>query len=403
MESTQIKSDFPIFQAHPELVYLDNAATTHKPRCVVDAMYRFYTAENASINRGLYQLGAQASRKYQAVREQLAGFLGASSRRELVYTSGTTDSINLVAQSFLLPRLQPGDEVLVTAMEHHANLIPWQEVCRQSGAQLIIAPVNEKGELDMKAFTALVGPQTKFIAVVHVSNSLGTINPIKKIIDLAHGQAQAVPVLVDAAQSAAYYPLDVQDLDCDFLVFSGHKVFGPTGIGVLFGKLAHLEQMRAIRFGGDMIERVTYQETTFAQAPRRFEAGTANIAGVIGLGAALAYLQNLDRSAILQQLAGLRDQATEALQSIDQLKIIGTARNKSAIVSFVLEEIHPHDIASFLGASSIAIRAGHHCTQPLMDAWGLPGTVRASFSIYNTAEDIDRLVEAVKEVQVFFM
>lgn len=231
---------------------------------------------------------------------------------------------------------------------------------------------------------------------------MGTINPIKEIIELAHNQAVTIPVLVDAAQSAAYYSLDVQDLDCDFLVFSGHKVFGPTGIGVLYGKLAHLEQMQAIRFGGDMIERVTYQKATYAQAPRRFEAGTTNIAGVIGLAAALEYIQGLDRDSILLQLAELRDQATKALQNIDQLKIIGSAKKKSAIVSFVLENAHPHDIASFLGASSIAIRAGHHCTQPLMDAWGLPGTVRASFSIYNTKEDVDLLVEAVKEVQAFF-
>lgn len=396
------KSDFPIFQAHPNLVYLDSAATTHKPSCVADAIYRFYTLENANINRGLYQLGAQATRRYQAARTRVAQFLGATNDREIIYTSGTTESINLVAQSFLLPRLEPGDEILITAMEHHANLIPWQEICRKSGARLVIAPVNDQGELDMEAFTSLVVWQTKFIAIVHVSNTLGTINPIKEIIELAHNQAVTIPVLVDAAQSAAYYSLDVQDLDCDFLVFSGHKVFGPTGIGVLYGKLAHLEQMQAIRFGGDMIERVTYQKATYAQAPRRFEAGTTNIAGVIGLAAALEYIQGLDRDSILLQLAELRDQATKALQNIDQLKIIGSAKKKSAIVSFVLENAHPHDIASFLGASSIAIRAGHHCTQPLMDAWGLPGTVRASFSIYNTKEDVDLLVEAVKEVQAFF-
>lgn len=396
------KADFPIFRAHPDLVYLDNAATTHKPQSVVDAIQHFYAQENATINRGLYPLGAQASQKYQAVRKQVAQFLNAASEDAIVFTSGTTESINLVAQSFVLPRLNPGDEVLVTAMEHHANLIPWQQVCRQSGAQLIIAPILDNGELDISAFESLINPRTRFISVVHISNTLGTINPIEKIIKLAKAQKDPIPVLVDAAQSAAHYSLDVQALACDFLVFSGHKIYGPTGIGVLYAKPEHLETMQPTRFGGDMIEQVTYEQATFAKAPRRFEAGTPNVAGVLGLGAALDYLQSLDQKAVRAHLDHLKEFATQALQSIEDLTLIGTAKNKSAILSFNLKEVHPHDVASFLGAENIAIRAGHHCTQPLMDAWDLPGTVRASLAIYNTEQDIMKLVETLVEVQAFF-
>lgn len=396
------KADFPIFKTHPDLVYLDSAATTHKPNVVVDTAQRFYAQENANINRGLYRLGAQASRQYQAVRKRVANFLHADSEREIVFTSGTTESINLVAQSFLLPRLKPEDEVLVTAMEHHANLIPWQQVCRQSGAQLIIAPILENGTLDISAFESLINPRTRFISVVHISNTLGTINPIEKIIKLAKSQRDPIPVLVDAAQSAAHYDLDVQALTCDFLVFSGHKIYGPTGTGVLYAKLECLETMQPIRFGGDMIERVTYEEATFANVPRRFEAGTPNIAGIMGLGAALDYLQSLDQKAVRTHLDHLKEIATQALQSIVDLTLIGTANHKSAILSFNLQDVHPHDVASFLGAENIAIRAGHHCTQPLIDAWGLPGTVRASLAIYNTEEDIIKLVETLAEVQAFF-
>lgn len=394
------KKDFPIFQAHPNLVYLDSAATSQKPRQVIDAITQFYSQENASINRGLYQLGAQASQKYRAVREKVAHFIHAKSDKEIVFTSGTTDGINLVAQSFLRPQLKAGDEVLISSMEHHANLIPWQQVCKMAGAELKIIPIKEDGTLDQVAFKALINERTKMLAIVHISNTLGTINPVKKLIEVAH--QKGIPVLVDAAQSAAHYPLDVQDWDADFLVFSGHKIFGPTGIGILYGKTEHLTPMQPIRYGGDMITRVQFQETQFADIPKRFEAGTGNIAGVIGLGAAIDYIKHLDRKGVAQYLKDLSQYAAGALQSIEGLKIIGQAAQKSALHSFVLQDIHPHDIATFLGADHIAVRAGNHCTQPLMDAWGLPGTVRASFSIYNTREDVDRLVESLKNIQSFF-
>ncbi|MEO0338878.1 MAG: SufS family cysteine desulfurase [Bacteroidota bacterium] len=394
------KNDFPIFQAHPNLVYLDSAATTQKPQTVIDAITKFYSQENASINRGLYKLGAQVTRRYTEVREKVAQFIQAKEAREIVFTSGTTDGINLVAHSFLLPQLESGDEVLISTMEHHANLIPWQQVCKATGAKLKTIPISEDGELDQKAFSSLLNVRTKMLGIVHISNTLGTINPVQALIAEAH--EKGIPVLVDAAQSAAHYPLNVQELDADFLVFSGHKVFGPTGTGILYGKAAHLEKMEPIRFGGDMINRVQFAETSFADFPKRFEAGTTNIAGVIGLGAALDYIKSLDRDEIIKYLADLRDYALQALEGIDGLKIVGQAREKSALHSFVLQDVHPHDIATFLGADNIAIRAGNHCTQPLMDAWGLPGTVRASFSIYNTRADIDRLVESLKNIQSFF-
>lgn len=394
------KADFPIFQTHPDLTYLDNAATTHKPNIVLASIQQFYAQEYATINRGLYQLGAQASQKYQAVRKQVADFLNAASDKEIVFTKGTTEGINLVAQSFVLPQLRPGDEVLVTAMEHHANLIPWQQVCQKSGAHLKIAPILADGTLDLAALEDLINARTRFISVVHISNTLGTINPITKIIKLAH--ARNIPILVDAAQSTAHYELDVSQLDCDFLVFSGHKLYGPMGLGVLYGKSKHLEKMGPTFFGGDMIERVAYQQATFAKVPRRFEAGTPNVVGVVGLGAAIHYLQSLDQRAVRAHLNDLKEKASQALQTVKDLNLIGTASSKSAIISFNLQGIHPHDVASFLGAENIAIRAGNHCTQPLMDAWGLPGTVRASFGIYNTEADIDRLVATLVEVQAFF-
>lgn len=402
MQQLQLKNDFPVFEHYPELVYLDSAATSQKPRVVIEAVQQFYTRENANIHRGLYPLAARATARYEAVREKVAHFIGAASPAEIVYTSGTTDGINLVAQGFLAPRLQPGDEILLTMMEHHANLIPWQQLALQKGARLRIVPVDATGTLSMAAFQELLSPRTAMVACTHISNTLGTINPVEELIALVRAYRPEIPVLLDAAQSAAHYELQVQRMDCDFLVFSGHKLFGPTGIGVLYGKAAQLEQMQPVRFGGDMIESVSFEQATFAQVPTRFEAGTTHIAGVIGLGAAIDYLGQLDRSQIRASLSALRQEASERLAAIDGLRLVGTAATKSAIVSFVLEQAHPHDIASFLGAANIAIRAGHHCTQPLMDAWELPGTVRASFSLYNTPEDVERLVKAVQEISVFF-
>ncbi len=399
-QALAIKASFPIFKVHPELVYLDNAATTQKPQSVIEGITRFYREENANIHRGIYDLAAQTSEKYEAVREKVRALLNGRDRREIVYTSGTTAGINLVAQSFLAPKLEAGDEVLITEMEHHANLIPWQVLCRQKGAQLRIIPTNEKGEIKLDNFEHMLSARTKMVAVVHISNTLGTINPIADMINLAH--KREIPVLIDGAQSTAHYPIDLQALDADFFVFSGHKIFGPTGIGVLYGKMEHLKLMSPYQFGGDMIKKVSFTETTFADPPQRFEAGTTNIAGVIGLGYAIDFLNTLDRLWVKAHLDHLKNEATRELSQIEGLQIFGQAKNKSAIVSFILNKIHPHDIATFLGQENIAIRAGHHCTQPLMDSKGLHGTARASFSVYNTLSDIEQLVAGIKTVKNFF-
>lgn len=402
MQKTHCKVDFPFFREHPELVYLDSAATSQKPVVVLQAIDDFYRKGNTNVHRGLYPLAARTSRQYEVVREKVARLLHAEQPQEIVFTSGTTEGINLVAQSYLLPRLQPGAEVLITGMEHHANLIPWQQICQQSGARLRIIPVLESGELDRAAFRQLLNERTALLALTYISNTLGTINPVGEIIAELRAYHSEIPVLVDAAQAIAHYVVDVQQLDADFLVFSGHKAFGPTGVGVLYGKKRHLEAMRPLKFGGDMIENVSFAETTFAAVPRRFEAGTTHVAGIIGLGAAVDYLESLDRPALQEYLQALRALAAEGLSNIPGLRIIGTADKQAAIISFVLEQAHPHDVATFLGSDQIAIRAGHHCTHPLMEHLGLPGTVRASFSIYNTEADVQKLVKAVQEVARFF-
>ena len=394
------RQQFPIFQHHPNLVYLDSAATTQKPKMVIDGITNFYQKENANIHRGIYQLAAQTTQKYESVRQKVANFIDAKNASEIVYTSGTTASINLVANSFLLPRLEKGDEVLISAMEHHANLIPWQMVCQQKGAHLRIIPIDKSGDLDVAAYKKMLSSKTRMVAVVHISNTLATVNPIAEIIDLAH--QKAIPVLIDGAQSTAHYPIDVTALDCDFFTFSGHKLFGPTGIGVLYGKATHLEAMSPYQFGGDMIRTVTYQHATFAPAPQKFEAGTTNIAGVIGLGYAIDFLNQFDKKDIAAFVKDLGDYTREKLLTINDLSIIGQAKNKTGIVSFILKNAHPHDVATFLGESNIAIRAGHHCTQPLMDFYKIPATSRASFSIYNNRAEVDALVAGVQEIQQFF-
>lgn len=391
---------FPLIYHHPEWAYLDNAATTQKPQVVLDAVQDFYLQGNANIHRGVYDLSQQATRAYDEARATIAGFLNSADTKEVIFTSGTTQGINLVARSFLADRLQPGDVVLVSAMEHHANLIPWQEVCRQRQAHLRIIPLNAQGEIDQKAFRTMLSSRVKLLALVHVSNSLGTINPVAEMIREAH--QFGVPVLLDAAQSAASLPLDVQELDCEFLVFSGHKLFGPTGIGVLYGKAELLNAMYPYQFGGDMIRRVSYLEATYAGIPERFEAGTPNIAGAVGLGAAVRFVNSLDPKAVQDHLYDLRDYGTEMLQAIPGLRLIGEARDKSAILSFVMESAHPHDIATVLNEAGVAIRAGHHCTQPLMQSLGIPGTARASFAVYNTRAEIDRLVEGLQTVNQIF-
>ncbi|MEL6652173.1 MAG: cysteine desulfurase, partial [Bacteroidota bacterium] len=360
----------------------------------------FYTSGNANIHRGIYQLSMSATQAYEAVRHQVRDFLGAKSEKEIVFTSGTTQGINLVAHSFLSSRLQPGDKVLVSAMEHHANLIPWQQLCRATGAEMSIIEIDEQGEIVWDDFVERLGPSVKMMALVHISNSLGTINPVKKMIAAAH--EHGVPVLLDAAQSVAHYPLDVQELDCDFMVFSGHKIFGPTGIGVLFGKAELLHDMPPFLTGGGMIRQVDYQQANFAPIPQRFEAGTPHIAGVVGLGAAIRYVKALDREAVLQAIDQLSHYAHQQLETVEGLRIIGQAKQKSGIISFVMEQAHPHDIATILNESQVAIRAGHHCTQPLMRHLGLPATVRASLSIYNTKQDIDGLMAGLKAVKEIF-
>ncbi len=395
-----IRQDFPIFVQHPDLAYLDNAATMQKPDVVIEGIAHFYRSENANIHRGVYPLAVTATERYEKVRSTVARFINAPTEKSLVYTSGTTAGINLVVQSFLEKRLNTGDEVLISSMEHHANLIPWQIACKRKNAKLVVIPMNESGELDMMAFRERLTRNTKMVAIVHVSNTLGTINPVEEVIELAH--KKGVPVLVDGAQSAAHFPIDVQAMDCDFFVFSGHKVFGPTGVGILFGREDFLADMAPITFGGDMIREVGFENTTFAPAPQRFEAGTTNVAGIIGLGYALEYIQQYNKQQILKYLKELSGYAEQELRQIKGLDIVGKASRKSAIISFSFGHIHPHDVATFLGAENIAIRAGHHCTQPLMDLFDIPGTSRASFTFYNTFEEVDRMVRVLTDMKQFF-
>lgn len=398
--TSSFRNQFPIFQHHPHLVYLDSAATTQKPRQVIDGISQFYEKENANIHRGIYDLAARTTMKYEAVREKVAHFIGAKKREEIVYTSGTTAAINLVAHSFLSPRLKKGDEVLISAMEHHANLLPWQMACKAKEATLKVMPIDKAGNIDLVVYQKLLTEKTKMLALTHISNALGTINPIKEIIELAH--EKNIPVLIDGAQSTAHYPIDISALDCDFFTFSGHKIFGPTGIGVLYGKSAHLGQMPPYQYGGDMIRNVTFESSSFAKAPQKFEAGTTNIAGVIGLGYAIDFINQFDKEAISAYVKELGNYARTKLLQMEGVSIIGKAKKTTGIVSFTLDNIHPHDVATFLGEANIAVRAGHHCTQPLMDLYQVPATVRASFSIYNNKKEIDFLIEEIKKIQDFF-
>jgi len=390
------REDFPILKRKvwgKPLVYLDNAATTQKPRVVIDAIRSYYATSNANVHRGLHELSERATRKYEEARAGAARFLNAGDDREIVFVRGTTEAINLVAQSFARPLLRGGDEVLITAMEHHANIVPWQMVCAQTGASLKVVPVTGAGELDPDSYGALLSPRTRLVAVTHVSNALGTVNPVREMIGMAHDRT--IPVLVDGAQAAPHLKVDVRDLGCDFYAFSGHKVYGPTGIGVLYGKREHLEAMPPYQGGGDMILRVTFEKTTYNEIPYKFEAGTPNIAGAIGLCAALGYLDGLGRDAVATHEEELLAYATEAVGRIRGLRIVGTARRKAGILSFVLEGVHPHDLGTVLDHEGVAIRSGHHCAMPLMDALGLPATARASFGLYNTRAEVDALVEGI--------
>ncbi len=399
----KIRSDFPILQEKMHgkpLVFLDNAASTQKPNVVIDTIANYYRSENANIHRGVYRLSEIASEKYEAARKTVQQFINAKSEREVIFTGGTTDSINLVAASFGQAYIKSGDEIIITGMEHHSNIVPWQLLCDRTGAKLRVLPIDENGDLVMEKLPEMINDRTRLISVVYISNSLGTVNPVREIIDLGH--AQDVPVLVDAAQAVQHQLLDVQQLDCDFLAFSGHKIYGPTGVGVLYGKEKWLEKMPPYRGGGDMILTVSFEKTTFNELPYKFEAGTPNIAGVIGLGEAIKYVENIGLPNIAEYEHALLDYATERLTSIPELRIIGTAREKSAVISFVVEGVHPHDIGTWADRDGIAVRTGHHCTQPVMDFFEVPATTRASIGIYNNRADFDALVNSLKEmIKVF--
>ena len=399
-----IRDDFPILSTlmnDKPLIYLDNAATSQKPSTVIEAVENFYKTGNSNIHRGVFRLSEQATARYEATRKEFAQFISAEKESEVVFVKGVTEAINLIAYGFSQSILKEGDEILISEMEHHANIVPWQIACEQTGAVLKVIPVLDDGSLDISAFEALLSEKTKLLSIVHISNALGTINPIKSMINKAH--ALGVPVLVDGAQSAPHMKVDVKDLDCDFYVFSGHKLFAPTGVGVLYGKEKWLEQLPPYQSGGDMIEKVDFGGTTFKGLPGKFEAGTPNIAGVIGLSEAIQYLQNLDREGALAHEEALLIQATEGLAQIDGLRLIGTAKEKASIVSFVFDDIHAHDVGTFLDAGGIAIRTGHHCTMPLLKRFNVPATARASFAFYNNANDVDCLVESLKKMKSFFL
>jgi cysteine desulfurase / selenocysteine lyase len=399
----RIREDFPILRQQVRgkpLVYLDNAATAQKPQAVIDAVTHFYAVENANIHRGVHYLSERATAAYDEVREKTARFINARSSREVIFTRGSTESINLVAQSYGRAFLRAGDEILITGMEHHSNIVPWQLLCEQSGAVLRAAPITDAGELDIPGFERLLSERTRLVSVVHLSNALGTINPIKHLIELA--RARGIPVLVDGAQSAPHLQVDVQALDCDFFVFSGHKLFGPTGVGVLYGRESLLERMPPYQGGGDMIASVTLERSTWAPLPAKFEAGTPMIAQVMGLGAALDYVSRLGLTAIAAWEQQLLTYATDGVSSIPGLRIIGTARNKASILGFVLDGVHPHDIGTVLDDAGVAIRAGHHCAQPVMQRFGVPATARASFAFYNTPAEADALVDGLVHVKKMF-
>ena len=396
-----MKNKFPIFKHQPDLVYLDSASTTQRLKSVIQAEIGFYENYNANIHRGIYPIGIAATNAYEGVRKSVQRFINTVFTHEIIFTSGCTEGVNLVAQSFVLSQITEGDNIVISAMEHHANLVPWQQVCLLKKAELRVIPMNYEGVLALNHLGKLLDKKTKIVAVTHISNTLGTINPIKKIINEAH--KQNIPVLIDAAQSLTTHKIDVQKLDADFLVFSGHKLFGPTGVGVLFGKEKYLNAMPPYKFGGDMIRDVTFEKTTFSALPNKFEAGTPNIAGVIGLGKAIDFIEKVGQNKIKKHVEKLLNYATNKLKQIENLEIIGNAPEKSGIISFILRGVHPHDVATILAANGVAIRSGHHCTQPTMDFYGIAGTNRVSFSIYNTVEDIDKLIEAIKDVKKIFI
>ena len=398
-DAERVRADFPILQQQVNgkpLVYLDNGATSQKPQSVIDELVRYYTTENANVHRGVHTLSQLATDDYEGARAKLRRLLNAADDHEIIFTRGTTDSINIVAQAFGKQTLGPGDEVIVSNMEHHSNIVPWQMLRDEKGIVLKVVPIDDSGELMMDEFERMLSPRTKLVSITHVSNALGTILPVAEIIAMAH--AQGVPVMLDGAQAVPHLPVDVRKLDCDFYVFSGHKLFGPTGIGVLYGKAELLDAMPPVHGGGEMIKSVTFEKTIYNDLPYKFEAGTPNIAGAIGLGAAVDYVESVGYDAFGAYEDELLDYGTKALEQIGGLRIIGTSPHKAGILSFVIENIHPHDIGTILDAEGVAVRTGHHCAQPVMQRFQIPATARASMAMYNMKDDIDALVRAIDRV-----
>jgi cysteine desulfurase/selenocysteine lyase len=394
------RADFPGLERRVHgkpLVYFDNANTAQKPYPVIEAVSRYYTEHNANVSRAVHQLGAEATALYEGTRDKLAAFINAASRDEIVFTRGTTESINLVAYSWALRRLKAGDSILLTTMEHHANIVPWQLVAGITGAAIKVAPISPSGEIDLEQLTALLTPEVKLLSVAHVSNVLGTINPIKRISALAH--ARGIPVLVDGSQACPHLPVDVQDLGCDFYALTGHKMYGPTGTGALWARHETLEAMPPFMGGGEMIREVRFEGTTFADPPHRFEAGTPNIAGIIGLGAAIDYLEGVGRERIAAYERVLLDHATQALASIPGLRVFGTAADKAAVIAFLIDGAHAHDLATIVDTEGVALRSGHHCAHPLMQFYGVAATLRASLAFYNTRDEVDRCVAALEKAR----
>ncbi len=399
----KLREQFPVLKQRVHgkpLVYLDNAATSQKPQVVIDSINRYYTRDNANIHRGVHLLSERATEAYEEARARLQRFLNAADVAEIVFVRGATEGINLVAQSYGRKHIGPGDEIVISTMEHHSNIVPWQILCEEKGAKLCVAPITDDGELILDEFEKLLSPKTKLVSIVHVSNVLGTVNPVRRIIEMAH--RWNVPVLLDGAQAAPHTHIDVRALDCDFYVLSSHKLYGPTGIGVLYSKRELLDAMPPYQGGGDMISSVTFEKTLYNKLPYKFEAGTPNVAGGIGLGAAVDYVSRIGLDRIAEHEHELLTYATEALSRIPGLRLIGTAPQKAAVVSFVLDGIHPHDIGTILDREGIAIRTGHHCAQPLMQRFGVPATARASFALYNTVEDVDALAAGIGKVQEVF-
>ena len=399
----QAREDFPILSRSVNgkpLIYLDNAASTQKPQSVIDAVNRYYSLENANIHRGVHLLSTEATAAYEAARGKLARYLNAKDDSEIVFTRGATESINLIAYSYLEPLIKAGEEILISHMEHHANIVPWQLLAERTGARLQVAPIDDQGDLELDTCLSMMGPKTKLVAMVHVSNAIGTVNPIETIISKA--REKGITTLIDCAQSIQHMPLDVQTMDCDFAVFSGHKMFAPTGIGGLYGKRALLDKMRPYQGGGDMISRVSFDGTTFKEPPSRFEAGTPHIAGAIGLGFALDYIESIGRETICDYESQLIEYAVSRLKSCQGVEIIGNPEHRSGAISFTMKNAHPHDIGTILDTEGVAIRTGHHCCEPLMNRYGISATARASIALYNNSDDIDALVDSLEKVSALF-